>query len=322
MRQSPQRQWPQALILAAHCQLPTARGLPSSSPSLVKLSTAEAHWGTPNSYAVSVKTPNHPPFCKGQPARSILCPSVLLWIYPACGINISQETNPWAALQVHLCSLVLSFSKWFSAYFPNLCSVRYRDESGTAPTPAFFVWWGRCINTDDSHTNRWLLFPWMFPIQTSHFSRHLSDSSLKWKAKVLFCFVFCLERNITKAMYPLPQYFLIKQLTFILLLLSVSTWTPLRLDPYLGRTICFSQKSFLWCPRLCIESRVQWPLILSHGVSYLPGGPTAFLEKSLTSFSCPRSTEECLQTLTFSSKVYPCPHYVLPLYTGIVPFVP
>ena len=129
----PTARCPQHKAFQAHLQ-PSLNCLPQGS--------IETHTC---SLAAQVKMPDHR-FCKGQPAKSILCPSVLLWMYPAHGINTSWEAKAWAALQIHICSWLLSLSTGLGACFLNTCSVRYRDELGTAPkTKKFVVSWDRCM---------------------------------------------------------------------------------------------------------------------------------------------------------------------------------
>lgn len=97
-------------------------------------------------------------------------------------------------------------------------------------------------------------------------------------------------------MWPLLQYFSVKQLVLLFSQLSLSTWITWKLHQYKCQTICSTQMSSPSCLGLCLELRAQWLLTPSHRMSSLLGRPTLFLEKSPTSFSCQCSKEECLQT--------------------------
>ena len=126
-------------------------------------------------------------------------------------------------------------------------------------------------------------------------------------------FVFCF---LGKEMLPKPwTVFLGKQLLFLLISLFNTPEAG-----WITRPEDLVSKALPLCLRLCTQSREQWPLILPHRVSCLPGWTHSFHRKIIEFlFLSPPQWEMFAYTqLSFWSFFLPC---VLPLHTGIVPFV-
>ena len=82
-------------------------------------------------------------------------------------------------------------------------------------------------------------------------------------------FVLCF---VGKEILPKPRtVFLEKQLFFLLLSLFNAPEAG-----WITRPDNVVSKPLPLCLRLCAQSRVQWPLILPHRVSYLPGWTHSF----------------------------------------------